>query len=64
MAVLNTAPMILPPTHGSGELDNGIPPFTHGSGELDTGAVWEQGTGEAWEQDTAAGVVLTGLASI
>ena len=31
MAVLNTAPMITPPTHGSGELE--------------TGAVWEQGTG-------------------
>ena len=46
MAVLSTAPMIPPPTHGSGELD--------------TGAVWEQGTGEVWEQDP--GVVLTGLA--
>ena len=31
MAVLSTAPMIPPPTHGSGELD--------------PGAVWEQGTG-------------------
>ena len=31
MAVLSTAPMIMPPTHGSGELD--------------AGAVWEQGTG-------------------
>ena len=31
MAVLSTAPMITPPTHGSKELD--------------TGAVWEQGTG-------------------
>ena len=46
MAVLSTAPMIPPPTHGSGELD--------------TDAVWKQGTGEVWEQDT--GVVLTGLA--
>ena len=46
MTVLSTAPMIPPPTHGSGELD--------------TGVVWEQGTGEVWEQDT--GVVLTGLA--
>ena len=31
MAVLSTATMIMPPTHGSGELD--------------TGAVWKQGTG-------------------
>ena len=31
MAVLSTAPMITPPTHGSGEQD--------------TGAVWEQDTG-------------------
>ena len=31
MAVLSTAPMITPPTHGSGELDNG--------------AVWEQNSG-------------------
>ena len=41
MAALNTAPMIPPPTHGSGN--------TSKVSEWAAGEVWEQDTGVIWE---------------